>query len=287
MKIKSLYIFILLLIMGLSACNKEEVLNLESIPANAVQITASVGNLFVATRSNPVGDATEQAKFNIGDRMLVMTHFSNKVVYEFNGSKWAPIGKKYLLWTDSMSDFYADYPVKGADECMFNVQQDQSTLQQLALSDLMTSEIKDAPKSTILNFTMERKTSRIIIKIAKFNPEFSLDSKVTNVMIEARCTVGSELFDKYKPYSPDGVDGSIGSTYTLLSNDFTPGHHKRVSLKVGDKIMLSSFLPTMEKGKSYTFNLVVGKEMLEIESVTVEDWTNTVSIPGGQAQELT
>ncbi len=60
-----------------------------------------------------------------------------------------------------------------------------------------------------------------------------------------------------------------------------------VKLKVGDKEMTSSVLTNMQKGNSYTFNLVVGKEKLEIGSVTVEDWTGNVTLPVGEAEELT
>ena len=41
----------------------------------------------------------------------------------------------------------------------------------------------------------------------------------------------------------------------------------------------------MNYGKSYTYNLTVGKEKLEIESVTVEDWSNGETIPGGEVGE--
>ena len=60
-----------------------------------------------------------------------------------------------------------------------------------------------------------------------------------------------------------------------------------VKLKVGDKEMTSSVLTNMQKGNSYTFNLVVGKEKLEIGSVSVADWSTKEIIPGGEAEELT
>lgn len=57
-------------------------------------------------------------------------------------------------------------------------------------------------------------------------------------------------------------------------------------LKVDEKEMRSPNLPDMDSGKSYTFNLTVGKEKLEIESVTVADWSNQEIITGGEAGEF-
>ena len=59
-----------------------------------------------------------------------------------------------------------------------------------------------------------------------------------------------------------------------------------VSLTVGDKELRSAILQNnMDHGKSYTFNLIVDKEKLEIASVTVEDWTTEETILGGHAGE--
>ena len=40
---------------------------------------------------------------------------------------------------------------------------------------------------------------------------------------------------------------------------------------------------TPDEGKSYTFNLTVGKEKLEPGEVTVADWTGSAVISGGEA----
>jgi len=44
-------------------------------------------------------------------------------------------------------------------------------------------------------------------------------------------------------------------------------------------------IPELEAGNSYTFNLVVGKNRIEVQSVTVQDWTTGETLDGGQATE--
>lgn len=300
MKNKLLLISTVAIFIGLAACNKEEVQNPESIPDNAVRITASVGNPFVTTRSNPLGDAAAQAVFNVGDRIRVYpVSRDSAVVYKFNGTSWAPTGPYYnttlirhVLWSQPTMSFVARYPIDNNDfrqQTLFSVHRDQSTLENIAQSDLMDSRIENASKGDVLNFAMERRTARIIIKIAGFNPEFSHDSKVKEVrVIDQSDTTYSDpspyIYDTYITYEQG--DGGKGSSYTLLL-DSTNKTGIYVSLKVNNKQMRSPYFPrVLSAGMSYTLNLVVGKEKLEIESVKVEDWTNTVIIPSGQAGEV-
>ena len=127
------------------------------------------------------------------------------------------------------------------------------------------------------------------MNIAGFNPEFAADAKVTDVKIVDQSDATPQIIEPattytdYIPY-PQG-DGSTGSTYTLLRGRNM--RYQYISLKVGNKEMHTAILNSnFENGKSYTFNLKVGKEKIEIESVTVSDWSNSVTIPGGSAGEI-
>ena len=57
---------------------------------DAVRVNVSVGSL---TRSNPLGSAEEQTRFNAGDKISVIHVSANKLVnYKFDGISWAPEG---------------------------------------------------------------------------------------------------------------------------------------------------------------------------------------------------
>lgn len=287
MKIQSLLIAAVAIIVGLSACNKEDTFaQKDGIPDNAIQITATVGNPFAATRSNPVGTAEEQGKFNEGDKIHVTDYIGGKAVYQFDGTNWMPIDNKYLLWADDVALFGASYNIGGmtSGHNAGRVQKDQSTLPLLSLSDYMTGDIHNPQKGQVTNFTMMRHTYRNIVKIAKFNQEFSEDSKVTDVKFNTQKYNGVFAFE-YTPYRQG--EGYVNSTYTVLLGKNESEDWMYISLKVGDKEMrTASFeILNMDRGSSYTYNLIVGKEKLEIASVTVEDWTTGETIPGGHADE--
>lgn len=289
MNYKSFIFAAAVLTLGLTACSKDEALQTEDLSADAVQINATVGNGFAETRSNPVGTAEEQAKFNVGDEITVTYSWgSGYVIYQFDGEKWLPKDGKFLTWESETLSFDAVYPAVMPWATSGEVETDQSTLEKIAKSDWMSAEIENATKGQILNFAMQRQTSRLVVKIAGFNPEFSADSKVTDVKIVDQSdavpqTEPATTYTDYIPY-PQG-DGSVGSTYTLL-RDGRKMRYQYISLKVGNKEMHTAILNDGEKGKSYTYNLRVGKEKIEIESVTVSDWSNSETIPGGSAGEI-
>ena len=292
MNIKLLNLAAIALLLGLTACNKEETPTQEQIPSNAVQITASVGNPF--TRSNPLGTVEEQAKFKDGDVILVRKYRAGtsfpRAFYTLVSDQWVLDSQMYphLLWVNNVETFYAHYPPDPNNRPKDEVLVDQSTLGKLSHSDLMSDTIVDAPRGQILNFVMKRQTSRLIVNITKFNEEFPTGSKVADVKIvnQNHREPQTNPPTQYTNYAPYAVgDGSVGSTYTLLVGG-EGMYYQYISLKVGEKEMRTAVLPTMEKGKSYTFNLVVGKEKLEIESVTVADWTGTVTLPDDRAGEF-
>ncbi len=279
------------LTLGLTACSKDEAPQTESLSADAVRINASVGNPFAETRSNPVGNAEEQAKFNQGDEITVTAVTSEddpnpaSVIYTYDGEKWTPKDGKFLTWKIDNMFFEAVYPAVESGMTIGSVDTDQSTLEKIAKCDWMEATISNATKGQVLNFAMQRMTSRLVVKIAGFNPEFAADAKVTDVKIVDQSDAvphTATTYTDYIPY-PQG-DGSLGSTYTLLRGKNM--RYQYISLKVGNKEMRTAILNDGENGKSYTYNLRVGKEKIEIESVTVSDWSNSETIPGGSAGEI-
>ena len=93
-------------ILALSACSEsEDLLSAFHSDPNAVRITAQVGKASADgfARSNPLGTAEEQAKFNENDEISVQADGQDAVTYQFNGSEWVPQGGKFLKWEDFRS----------------------------------------------------------------------------------------------------------------------------------------------------------------------------------------
>ena len=274
---------------GLTACNNELTEpQADRVPENAVRITASINNPFATTRSMPLGTVEDQAKFKEGDEIFVARKENRDIkehtIYRFDGSVWTPKDGKYLLWVKDRIGLEAYYPseiglkaLKGETPVP---QTDQSTEENIAKADLMGVELEDVDKTNnAVNLAMGRLTARLIVKIASFNSEFPADAKVENVKFTIQSYLSSSSAE-YLPYAKG--DGKTGSTYTVLAAFPNPGIE--ISLVVGGKTMTAE-LPgsSFNEGKSYTYNLTVGKEKLEVGEVTVADWTGREVIPGGEA----
>ena len=266
---------------GLTACNGklDKAPRADQVPENAVRITVSIGNPFATTRSMPLGTEEEQAKFNVGDEILVKDNFLNYATYRFDGSAWTPKDGKYLLWKRDMENFDARYPAEYGENPYVHPT-DQSSTEKIAKADVMSVGLNQEKTKEALHFTMQRQTARLIVEIAGFKSEFPGDAKVENVRFLNKANASAPL-RTYIPYAKG--EGKTGSTYTVL----VPGDaaHNTISLEVGGKTMTAKLSGiTYDSGLSYTYRLTVGKEKLETTEVTVSDWTGSAVIPGGEAK---
>ena len=271
---------------GLTACNGklDKAPRADQVPENAVRITASIGNPFAATRSMPLGTEEEQGKFNVGDEIFVETFSSQRATYRFDGTAWTPKEGKYLLWESDMEHFGAYYPAEWGEKVfnheIYHHPTDQSSTEKIAKADLMSVGLNQEKTKEALHFTMERRTTRLIVEIAGFKSEFPGDAKVENVRFHNKSNASAPQ-KTYIPYAKG--EGKTGSTYTVL----VPGDaaYNTISLEVGGKTMTAKLSEiTYDSGLSYTYRLTVGKEKLETTEVTVSDWTSSAVIPGGEAK---
>ena len=271
---------------GLTACNSklDEAPRADQVPENAVRITASIYNPFAATRSMPLGTEEEQGKFNVGDEIFVHTASLQHATYRFDGTVWVPKEGKYLLWKSDMESFEAYYPAEWGEKVfnheIYHHPTDQSSTEKIAKADLMSVGLNQEKTKEALHFTMERRTTRLIVEIAGFKSEFPGDAKVENVRFHNKSNASAPQ-RTYIPYAKG--EGKTGSTYTVLVP--WDAAYNTISLEVGGKKMTAKLSGiTYDSGLSYTYRLTVGKEKLETTEVTVSDWTSSAVIPGGEAE---
>ena len=267
-------------------------------PANAVGINVSVGSLQATTRSNAIATDDTQRRFNQGDQISVSTNDQEAVLFQCTSTEnqtWTEtVAGKFLLWTQPMLTFSAYYPVTtGTSMTAFTLPTDQSSVEKIALADYMTcQQNKSRPEGgSDIQMQLERQMARVIVKIASFGSQYYDDQKtVSNVSIYSEASgiadgnpTGSST--EIQPYAQG--DGGQGSTYTAL---VVPGYGDSgatfIRLTDGEyNTLLVKGIPELEAGNSYTFNLVVGKNRIEVASVTVQDWTTGETLAGGQAVE--
>ena len=250
--------------------------------SNAVHVSASVGSIF--TRSNPAAtDEAKQMSFNSGDVMGVSNN-GTSLNYTFNGTDWQPGNGSYLVWDKSDLKFQCWYPADGKNTFSKGyIQDDQSSAEAIAKSDYMTAAVTnltEIPGDRQLDVAMERKTARLILNIQSYNDQFTADTKVNHVRIVGKeCTDANETSTiNIKPLQKG--EGGINTTYTALVAPGTTEGHLYFSAEGTTETPLVVKTASLVAGKSYTYNLTVGKNKVSVNDVTVADWKTGNTLNG-------
>ena len=254
---------------------------------NAVHVSASVGSIF--TRSNPADEA-KQTSFNTGDVMGVSNN-GTSLTYTYNEgtNDWQPgNASDYLVWDDSDLKFECWYPADGKNTSSKGyIQEDQSDEKKIAKSDYMTAAVtnlKEIPGDRQLNVALVRKTARLILNIQSFNDQFDANStKVNHIRIASKASTdaGETSTIDIKPLQSG--EGGKGTTYTALVAPGAVEGHLYFTTDEDTEAPLVVKTGTLEAGKSYTYNLIVGKNKVTIGNVTVAEWGED-KIEGGKAE---
>ena len=288
----------------LAACSTDDELGANTA-ANEVKIAATVGGNSIFTRSNPLGTKEEQTSFNENDAISVTTE-GTTVIYKKTAEVWAPVNAaEFLLWTGNAQTFQACYPEK-ADENSTKksfsagyVSADQSTVEKIALSDYMTCTKnivkEEIPANRQLALNFERQTARIIVKVSGFGDEFKdLNPTLSAVEVYSKLKVPAGESDSYaaiQACKKDNVFYALVSPGTANSTEkflkLTVTYNDGVGNPTQTKELYVTGIPALEKAKSYTYDVRIGKDNAIIGSVSVADWGTGDAITGGDASILT
>ena len=265
-------------ILALSACSEsEDLLSAFHSDPNAVRITAQVGKSSADgfTRSNPLGTAEEQVKFNENDEISVQADGQDAVTYKYDGKEWQPQGNKFLKWEKETMNFTAFYPAT------FNGTITQPTeytsVESLAAADFMSfsGSQTNANKSNQLTLVMNRMMARVVVEIAGFNDQYTKNATVNSLSI---CGVKAYKHSDNKFYALIDPSSTPSTTAPFLSLEVADGESKATE-------KYTTTPTTFVAGKSYTYKLTVGKNKISVSGITVADWDNTGIITEGSKAE--
>lgn len=292
------------------------------LTGDEVIVKAGIGANSVFTRSNPIGTTEEQKHFNANDIILIYDEAGKYGIYKLDAQgTWNFYNPKVswdqsltyfgpnckpMVWDDNQKKtFYAAYPqgdsrwdgtqrrvwYQGVNSYSSMVR-DQSTLDGLAQADVMYAEatFPEKPKDNTITFNFVRQTARVIVKL-KYNNQFSgLNPQVDNLRFSGSFSLpsGEDSWEDnyFKPYYDSANDEYVVLLFPMQADatkkfmDLTVKYDGNTD---GDPLTLTG-TPTLEKGKSYTFNVLVGKEKMSIESVTVNNWEKEDVLPGGSLE---
>ena len=266
-------------ILALSACSEsEDLLAAYHSDSKAVHITAQVGKASADgfTRSNPLGTAEEQAKFNENDEISVQADGQDAVTYKYDGKEWQPQGNKFLKWENETMDFTAYYPAT------FNGNITQPTEYNkeadLAAADFMsfTGNVKN-PGDNSLTLKMNRLMARVVVEIAAFNDQYTKNATVNSITINGNIKAYKHETDGkfYALINPNSTSSTTAPFLTLEVEDGTS--------KTTETLTTT---PTFEAGKSYTYKLTVGKNKISVSGINVANWNTGTITDNGKAEQI-
>ncbi len=265
------YIAAMIAMIALAGCQQEVTTTFATDP-DAIHIQATVGatptgatltGAYHKPSSNPIADGgADPTKFNTGDRIKVETDDQEDVIYTYDGTRWLPEDGKYLKWNKHQHHFYATSPAG-----YFDLQRDQSTIEGLRNSDLMFADTvltKSSARTASLHF--KRNMARVVIsKTIDWGTQYD-NARITELYVHA---VANNFI--ITPYS--GTDNYYAIVFAYpdaLPNDTFLTIH----IQSGTEAITHTItgIPLHEAGKSYTYELKIGKDKAEIGSVTIQDW---------------
>ena len=271
----------------LAGCSSEadmsKLMDWQSNP-DAVHFTASVNN--ATTRTNPAATDDAQTKFNENDQVTVSNN-GNQADYTYNGTSWAPaIADKYLLLDKSNLTYNCWYPAGGNNTATVGyLTADQSSTELMAKSDYMNAEKTLNTADEALNFNLERKTARIILKISGFTNQFESTPTIKHVRIVSKASTeeGEANTIDITPFAQNGESeiGSVGTTYTAL---VAPGEvvaKLYFTDDMSDAKPLTMTTNVTAAGSSYIYNLnVIKRTKIEVTGITSGPWTANETTTG-------
>ena len=255
-------------ILALTACSSEDdILSAYHNDPDAVHITAEVGKASADgfTRSNPLGTSDEQKKFNDGDMISVKADGQEAVTYKLDGSEWVPQSGKFLKWESETMKFTAYYPASYTGGAITQPTEYPDEASLIAADYMsLTDDVKN-PGDNSLTLTMKRQMARVVVEIKGFNNQYASGTEVNSVTING--TVKALKHD--------------GKFYALMVPCDEDKNANFLSLKVGENNTETlKGIPALVAGKSYTYQLTVGKNKVVVTGITVADWTTGTTLDG-------
>ena len=292
------YVGVAALLALLAACSNDDLENI-SYPNDplAVRVNATAGKN-VITRSFPTDD-TQQTAFKDGDQISVGTEDQNAVIYTKKSTGWGP-ESGYLKWTSSSLTFNAYYPVdkNNASMTTFNVPIDQNSLEAIGNADYMTysgAQTKPASADGSITLNLTRKMARVVIGDIKFLDQYKTGYSVTAISVHGNTSGYENGTTKTGDIAVNAYKDDNGKFYALLSPTTLNESETflSVTVKADDsddtKELLVKGIPALSASNSYTYALTVGKNMITISSVTVDNWDDGGSVIAdngeGEAEE--
>ena len=282
----------------LTGCAKE----LGLVDAGSITVDASIGQMTkLSYTSDGIGTS-----FTAGDKIAVYgwigsageipnTRVVDGVVNTFDGSKWTP--ESQMLWKNVKDAHYflGVYPV----HAITNFTADAYTLDpaKYTESDLLIATNLDGVKASQgpVALTFDHAMAKLTVNL-KFRSEFGGTPSVSSVTVSAKSTATVDYLTKTVTAtgSAAAVDVPAATTvptgYALTYSGLQVPQEgvRKVTITIDSKeFVFTSDTDIPLKGDHYTtLNLLVGRDKIELGSISVNNWEAGTTLPDADAVEV-
>ena len=275
----------------LAGCAKEKG-GTEPAARSAITIEAAIGT---PTKVAYDGDA---ASFAADDQISLYAWMGSAeavpekkivdgVVNTFDGSKWTP--ETQMLWSHVKENHYflGVYPKKYITDFTAD---DYTLADDLMIATELTGiPFKENAEPVKLSFT--HALARMDVNL-RFRNQWEETPEVTRVSAYAKREYTVNYLGKEVTATGDNFHVSIPEVSAVTGYDRSfsglqvpqEGVTKVSVLIGGNEFVFTAALPiSLESGKVTTLNLYVGRDKIELDSVTVNPWVDNTPIEGGEA----
>ena len=282
-----------LMAMGFTACTQNEDMA-PTLKGQEINATFSVGGMQTRVNTFGYGDNWEDK-----DKLTVSIFTDNDpgstTVLSFNGetNEWSRSGSFRWLNEYEQHTILAVYP-SDMDSWIYNLQYDlqtdQSSEGNLKNADLITGYWHDVPRFDLISIPMKHRMSLVTIvyhvgtadypNMDISEPQvyskhtsvyFNRDDRARGQFVMITPTANPAWVKAYK--HDDGMFSAIVIPGSYIKDEVF------LRFKIGDNIFNAKMkMPTdFEEGKRYTYKLDVGKDIVKLTRISVDDlkgWTN-------------
>lgn len=281
----------------MSSCGNDE--NGGTMPAKYISVNTSIGSL---TRTNT--DDKGVQTFANGDKISVYAWTGsadavnadgmvvNNSVNTYDGTKWT--ASPQMLWKDMSSAhfFFGVYPNKEitnftADAYTLDVtKQEQSDL--LIAVNTGSEKAGFTATNTSVPLQFDHVMAKLIVNLT-FRNQWSETPTVTSVTtgnLKSKATV-NYLAKSVTTTSEEATSITLPVTTanTVYQSVMVPqaGEATKIAMRIDNKDYTYTGTIQLESGKYTTVNLIVGRDKIELGSVSINDWGQGTTIDGGEA----
>ena len=279
-----------LMAIGFAACTQNEDMT-PTLKGQEINATFSVGGM--QTRVNTLGHGNNwEDKDKLKVRIFTDYDHGSTTVLSFNGETWSRAGSFRWLTDDEQHTILAVYPSDtdfGKENLQYDLQTDQSSEGNLKNADLITGYWHDIPRSYYVDIPMKHRMSLVTIVYHVGTADYP-DMDISEPQVYSKNNSVRFFSDpdqgKFVMGTPSGNPDWVKACKHddgMFSAIVIPGSYKTdeifVKFKIGDKNFYAKMKINTEfqEGYRYTYKLDVGKDIVKLTQMSVDDmtgWTN-------------